>query len=295
VYTTKLDVDTDEAASQVKPVRHLGKDTWPDWSPDGRYLAYLSQPDSNKPQIIRIRTLATGQERELRTDLPFFRFLHWCPDSRHLLIADFKDRSAVYRLDIQSGEYTELVRSIQSEGQKIKQAELSADGKTLVYRIRGRGTVNRLMVKDMQTGDEKELLQTEGSTVLAFAAGWALSTDGKKIAFSIREGTDSPYVLKIISVETGNIKDTGINDVWQITWADDGDHFVFTKTKNLKELWTVPIEQGEPEKIMEWNEMLLCPTIHPDGHRIAFFSGGYVSEMWVMKNFLPSAVAAAGK
>jgi beta-lactamase regulating signal transducer with metallopeptidase domain/Tol biopolymer transport system component len=291
VYTAKLDLDTGEVVSEPKPVRHVGHDGLPDWSPDGRYLAYLSELDRNKPQIIRIRTLTTGRERELKTDLPYFRFLHWCPDSRHLLITDFKDRSVVYRLDVQDGEYTDLVRSIQSEGQKIKQAELSADGKTLAYRIRGRGTVNRLMVKDMQTGHEKELLQTEGRTVLAFAAGWALSPDGKKIAFSIREGTDSPYVLKIISVDTGDIKDTGINDVWQITWTDDGNHFVFTKTKNLKELWTVPIEQGEPKKLLEWNEMLLFPSIHPDGQRIAFFSGGYVSEMWVMENFLPKDMA----
>jgi Tol biopolymer transport system component/beta-lactamase regulating signal transducer with metallopeptidase domain len=291
VYTAKVDLDAGEVVSEPKPVRHVGHDGLPDWSPDGRYLAYLSELDNNKPQIIHIRTLATGQERELKTDLPYFRFIHWCPDSCYLLITDFKDLSVVYRLDVKTGEHTELVRLLQSEGQKIKQAELSSDGKTLVYRIRGRGTANSLVVKDMQTGHEKELLQTEGRTVLAFAAGWALSPDGKKIAFSIREGTDSPYVLKIISVETGNIKDTGINDVWQIIWTDDGNHFVFTKTNNLKELWTVPIEQGEPKKLLECNEMLLFPSIHPDGQRIAFFSGGYVSEMWVMKKFLPEAIA----
>jgi Tol biopolymer transport system component len=285
VFTAKFDLETGEVVSEPKPVRHVGHDGLPDWSPDGRYLAYLSELDRNKPQIIRIRTLATGQERELETDLPYFRFLHWCPDSRHLLITDFKDRSVVYRLDIQSGGHAALVRLPQSEGQKIKQAELSSDGKTLAYRIRGRGTANCLMAKDMLTGREKELLKTEGSTVLAFAAGWALSPDGKNIAFAIREGADSPYVLKIISVETGDIKGTGIDGVWQIAWTDDGRHLVFTK--NLKELWTVPIEQGEPKKLLGWNEMLLFPSIHPDGQRIAFFSGGYVSEMWTMENFLP--------
>jgi len=140
----------------------------------------------------------------------------------------------------------------------------------------------------MQTGRKKELLQTEGSTVLAFAAGWALSPDGKNIAFSIREGVNSPYALKIISVQTGSIKDTGIDGVWQIAWTEDGRHLVFTR--NLKELWAVSVEQGEPKKLLEWNEMLLGPSIHPDGQRIAFFSGGYVSEMWVMENFLPQGI-----
>jgi Tol biopolymer transport system component len=141
----------------------------------------------------------------------------------------------------------------------------------------------------MQTGHEKELLQTEGNTVLGFAAGWALSPDGKDIAFAIREGANSPFVLKIISVETGDIKDTGIEGVFQIAWTAGGSRLVFTK--NLKELWAVSVAQGEPKKVLAWNDMLLFPSIHPDGQRIAFFSGGYVSEMWVMENFLPQAIA----
>jgi len=289
VYTATFDLDTGKVLSEPGPVRHIGNDGLPDWSPDGQYLAYLSELDHNKPQIIRIRTLATNQERELKTDLPYFRFLHWCPDSQHLLITDFIDQSVVYRLDVQTGEHTELARLLQSEGQKIKQAELSSDGKTLAYRIRGRGTSNRLIVKNMQTDRENELLQTEGSTVLAFAGGWALSQDGTNIAFAIREGANNPFVLKIISVETGDIKDTKIEGVLQTAWTADGRYLVFTR--NLKELWAVSVEQGEPEKLLEWNEMLLFPSIHPDGQRIAFFSGGYVSEMWVMENFLPEAIA----
>ncbi len=292
VYVARLDPDTGEVRSEPGPVRLVGKDVWPDWSPDGRYLAYCSEPDRSKAQIIRIRTLATGQERELKPDLARFDYLRWCPDSRHLLITNFgrESPSAVYRLDATTGEYTALV---QSDQPGIRQAELSADGKTLAYRIRGLGTMNRLMVRDLETRNEKEVLQTpaEGALALAPGSGWALSPDGKHVAFSIREGAGKPFVLKIMAVESGECRTLDGEWIFQMAWTPDGRDLLVTK--NVRELWRVSAETGEPRKLLEWKGMIMGPRIHPDGQRLAFFSGARMSELWVMENFLPAAVARA--
>jgi len=292
VYTAALDRNTGQVVSEPMPVRHVGKDICPDWSPDGQYLAYLSEPDRTKPQVIRIRTLATGQERELKIDLPRFGWLRWCPDNRHLLITNFNwnSPSMVYKVDVETGAYTPLVKS---EQRLIRQAELSADGKTLAYRIRGSGNSNWLIIKDLETGSEQELLQTDGGTALAFAGGWALSPDGKHVAYSIREDVNSPFVLKIVSVENGEARTIVRDEVWQAVWTNDGRHLLFTKNRN--ELWRVSASGSESRKLLEWKEMIMAPRIHPDGQRLAFFSGGYVSEMWVMENFLPASVAAVRK
>jgi tricorn protease-like protein len=66
-------------------------------------------------------------------------------------------------------------------------------------------------------------------------------------------------------------------------------------TRNLNELWCISAEEGEPQKLFEWKEMIMAPRIHPDGQRIAFHSGGYVSEMWVMENFLSEEMVAVRK
>ena len=294
VYVARLDPGTGEVLSEPGPVRLVGKDMWPDWSPDGQYLAYCAEPDRNKAQIIRIRTLATGQERELKPDLARFHYVRWCPDSRHLLITNFgrESPSVVYRLDAATGEYTALV---QSDQPRIRQAELSPDGKTLAYRIRGLGSMNRLMVRDMETGNEKELLQTpaDGALALAPGSGWALSPDGKHVALSIREDAGKPFVLKIMSVESGECRTSDGEGIFQMAWTHDGRNLLVTK--NVKELWRVSAEGGEPQKLLDWNEMIMGPRIHPDGRRVAFFSGGRVSELWVMKNFLPAAVARASR
>jgi Tol biopolymer transport system component len=294
VYVARLDPDTGEVRSEPSPVRLVGKDVWPDWSPDGQYLAYCSESDREKAQIIRIRTLATGQERELKPDLPRFEYLRWCPDSRHLLITNFSGESpsVIYRLAAATGDYTALVRSDQ---RKIRQAELSADGKTLAYRIRGRGTMNRLIVRSLETGNEKEVLQTPtaGALALAPGSGWALSPDGKHVALSIREEAGKPFVLKIMSVESGEYRTLDTEWVFQMAWTRDGRDLLVTK--NVKELWRVSAEGGVPEKILDWKEMIMGPRIHPDGRHIAFFSGARMSELWVMENFLPAAVARASR
>jgi Tol biopolymer transport system component/beta-lactamase regulating signal transducer with metallopeptidase domain len=297
VYTVMLDLGADRVLSEPSPVRDVGKDGCPDWSPDGRYLAYCSQPDSEKQQIVRIRTLRTGEERELRPDLPYFDWLRWCPDSRHLLITDFVDRSAVYRLDVQTGGYTALV---QSDKQKIRGAELSADGKTLAYRIRGSGNSNWLMVRDLETGREKDVLQdkTTAPIVLSpFNAGWALAPDGKHIALSVREGETSkplkPLVLKIMSIANGQTTTIAGPSISEMAWTSDSSNLVFVRHGN--ELWRVSAKGGEPEKLWEWErkQPLWGPRINPNAQRLAFYSGGYVSEMWVMENFLPESIAVA--
>ncbi len=290
VYTAVLDQSTGQVISGPMPIRHVGKDVRPDFSPDGQYLAYLSEPDRNKPQVVRIRTLATDQERELKIDLPRFEWLRWCPDSRHLLITNFgwNSPSRVYKVDIETGTYTLVVSS---EQRAVRQAELSVDGKTLVYRIRGSGNATWLIARNIETGEEKEILNITdvmGATSLAF---WSLSPDGKKVAYSIREGeAGTPFVLKIMSMETGEsrtlVEDGGLFPVW----SSDGRDVFFTR---LNEFWRVSASGSEPRKILEWKEMIMAPRINPNGQRIAFHSGGYVSEMWVMENFLPKETVTA--
>jgi Tol biopolymer transport system component/beta-lactamase regulating signal transducer with metallopeptidase domain len=299
VYTAALDSNTGEVVSDPEPVRDMGSDVRPDWSPDGRYLAYCSQPNRDKPQIIRIRTLATGQESQLKTELPHFDWLRWCPDSRHLLITNFNrgSLSVVYKLDVQTGEHTALV---QSDEQRIRQAEFSADGKTLAYRIRGSGNANRLIVRDMETGREKELLRSEsmGAAALIF---WALSPDGKHVALSMVELSidkgqmNRAFVLKIISIASGETRTVVGDSLGELAWTRDGRDLLFVK--GFKELWRVSAEGGEPRKLWEWKrrQMLWGLRIHPDGQRFAFFSGGNISEMWVMENFLPTTVAVTRK
>lgn len=287
VYTVELDPATGQALSEPSAVRDVGKDGSPDWSPDGRYLAYCSQPDRARPQIIRIRTLATGEERELTPDLSHFDWLRWCPDSRHLLVTGpvWGAKSNVYRVDVPTGRFSAL---IDGERRNIRQAELSADGKTLVYRIRGGGNENHLIVRDLESGHERSLLSLPSLSraALTFENGWTLLPDGKHVALSIRDNDpNSDFLLRIMSIDDGATKTIVSSSVGKLTWGNEGRDLFFVRRG--KEIWRVALAGSEPQKMWEWNEGITNPRLHPDGRHLAFVSGTRVSEMWVMENFLP--------
>ena len=155
--------------------------------------------------------------------------------------------------------------------------------------------MSRLMLTNLETQTEKELLQTpaEGALALAPGSGWALSPDGKYAALSIRQGPGKPFALEIMSVESGECRTLDAEWVFQMAWTREGRDLLVTK--NVKELWRIPTKGGEPQKLLDWEGMIMGPRIHPDGRRLAFFSGARMSELWVMENFLPAAVARASR
>jgi Tol biopolymer transport system component len=296
VYTVELDVAAGKAMSEPKAVRDMGKDGSPDWSPDGRYLAYCSQPDPENSQVIRIRTLATGEERELKPDLPHFEYLRWHPDSRHLLAPYLKSAglAGVSQIDIQTGQCRDLLTSPVVGSERIREAEMSSDGKTLAYRTR-RGKANRLIVKDMETGREELLLSTENTVQNRFHGGnsWALLPEGKQVALSFLD--NGTYQLKIMSVADKTTTTIVPSYSAHLTCINDGRELLFVRGKDRKELWRVASTGSEPQKVWECERLIINPRLHPDGRHLAFVSGTFLSEMWLMENFLPTTVVAVAE
>ena len=94
VYIATLDPVTGRVVTAPAPVsqQFQGRGSSPAWSPDGRFVAYLSNRRAvanlvRGPRVICIRSLETGEERQVSTPLSFevFHRLHWSPDGRFLL------------------------------------------------------------------------------------------------------------------------------------------------------------------------------------------------------------------
>jgi len=290
VYVVKLDPETGKVLSPPRAVRHTGLEGSPDWSPDGRYLAYCSRKETDKSQAIHLQTLATGQERTLVEKLPYFIWLRWSPDGRSVLITGFEEETphVVYKLDVQTGKRTTL---LSSDEMHIRGAELSSDGKTLFYLgYESTSKTKRLMARDLETGQEKELLQTRSSGTPVLRR-WALSPDGQQLVLSTRlKLTDWPWALRIISAKGGESKKLVEGGIGEVAWTADGRDLLFVKDDS--ELWRVSAEGEEPRKLWEWKESFRDLRVNPDGQHIAFATRGYMYEVWVMENFLPAAPVA---
>jgi Tol biopolymer transport system component/beta-lactamase regulating signal transducer with metallopeptidase domain len=284
VYIVKLDPETGKVLSPPRAVRHTGLEGSPDWSPDGRYLAYCSRKETDKSQAIHLQNLATGQERTLVEKLPYFIWLRWSPDGQSILITGFEEETphVVYKLDVQTGKRTTL---LSSDEMHIRGAELSSDVKTLFYLgYESTSKTKHLMARNLETGQEKELLQirSSGTPVLR---RWALSPDGQQLVLSTRlKLTDWPWALRIISAKGGESKKLVGGEIGEVAWTADGQNLLFTKPD--EKLWRISAEGGEPQELWEWKEGFRDLRVNPDGQHIAFATRGYMYELWVMENFL---------
>ena len=111
VYTATLDSVTGQV--ETPPVRvtrrFIGRNSGPDWSPNGKYLAFrrASFPSTDARPSIVIRASGAADEREVPTALfgMHVRGPRWSPDGRSLLVigADERNRWGVYEIDALTG------------------------------------------------------------------------------------------------------------------------------------------------------------------------------------------------
>jgi beta-lactamase regulating signal transducer with metallopeptidase domain/Tol biopolymer transport system component len=304
VYTATIDLTTGQLLSEPAPLEAPGINRCADWSPDGKSLAYCSYLDpSFQPQVIRIRSLATGQEQELlhKLKLSHVRCLRWSPDGRSLLASwlwtdhdsDPNLRRCVFRIDIGSGDSTTL---LQSQKNSVWQAELSPDQKTVYYSAAS--TIIRRELDSKQEKNVFEFPQNAGAW-----RTWTLSPNGESIAagFDERMEKQDGRVRKVIITSSdggqGNEllrldKPTG--EFSAIAWSRDGRSVLFTVQRafDIIELWQVNMDARQPRKIAEKN-LGWCYSlrVHPDGQRIVFTGAHRFHELWVMENILPKELS----
>ena len=108
VYTADFDPATGKVVTQPQKTaqRFIGSNFSPAWSPDGQFLAYISSRGpgliGHRPEIITIRSLTTGEERDLLPKLSFtWGPIRWSPDGRSILVSgkDNKIQHGLFLVD----------------------------------------------------------------------------------------------------------------------------------------------------------------------------------------------------
>ena len=303
VYTATLDFAAGEPSVPPTPVseRFVGSNIAPDWSPDGEYLVYVSRRGApgSRSQIMAIRTLETGREREL--PLPVTQLVtrpRWSPDGAAFLVVgrDSKAHYGLYRIDAEAGDATPIVQF--EPGVLILWAAWALDGRAVFYlRADPIAKVLAIVRRDLDTGQERNV---EG--VPAWSVEVALSPDGRQLAlivFNQEPATAALMVMpaaggeprELLRVEAPELIKGGM---WEdgLAWAADGRHVLFGKFRvddqeQIVEWWRIPVEGGEAQKIGLAMANLRDVRVHPDGQRIAFTAGKFINEVWVMEHFLP--------
>jgi Tol biopolymer transport system component len=319
VHTAKIDPGTGRPLAPPEAVKsqRAGIRMGPDWSPDGKRLAYKSfagPADRARGHAqISVLDLMTGQETRVATSLTSpnpYMGVRWSPDGSSVLLLGngSVSESGIHRVDIPGGE-TRLLVSFPP--QKVcLQAAWSGDGKSIFYFLGN--NPSRLLRRDLASGTDVELASMSAPVG---RPRLAVSPDGQRVAFTSMEMVSDPPTLMIIPAAGGPAREVfKLGDrggaQW-LVWSPDG-----------KEIWlklyrSAPDGKGQPSveflgvspdggavRTLEmgatqgdksapwhvWNAMDL--RIHPDGRQVAYWTGQSKLELWALENFLPPPLKA---
>jgi Tol biopolymer transport system component len=302
-YVATMDAETGNLLDYPTRVSasYFGRNGGTEWSPDGRYLAYISSRSPLRgafgTDVIVVRSAETGEIRELRPNLGSMGLPGWSPDGRSLLVgsADEKNRRGLFGVDAQTGEVEPLIYNAPDE--YLIMGELLGDERKLLLSVLGEHG-SRLSVRNLVSGDE-EVLYRVGEGRGMVHARFDASADGRQVAFVLikEDGGKSLMVMSTAGGEPRELFKCDKGKPWPqaVQWSHDG-RFVYYVLWGYPEgdptlgLWRVPAVGGEPEQLdwyMEHNVKQI-PSFHPDGRRIAFTVSEFGAEVWMMEDFLPA-------
>ena len=304
IVTASVDFNSGEVSPAFsQPVSsHLGKNTWPSWSPDGKLFAYFTNRDPRGLSVVlNVRSLDTEKTKSFSVDLNHPYFPRWLPSGRGICVraADRKGRMGIYRIDVATGE----VSPVQNGSGNMIPAGWSPDEKKL-YALRQDPASQEWLVveRDLTSGTERELLRRKDH--------WAamVSPDGRHLAYVARDRAAKSSAIMILPVAGGEAKEllrleASVRGVNVLEWTPDSRSIVFRQRLSPvqgdpeyqePELWVVSTAGGPPRKIgLKARGIDLWQLrIHPDGSQIAFVAGQPKYEIWAMENFLPALSAS---
>lgn len=298
VYTASLNLEKNSLSAPPKRTEELfmGANGSPDFSPDGKYLAYISKrtygPGRFEPQVICILSLESGEKRELFPDLMSMRFIRWSADGKNFFSRgiDKEGRTGLYSIDTQTGNTDYILKSKNFE-EFIPELDVFPDGKRIVYKKyergkAGMGGIMSIRIRDIQSGKEEVIYHKENASESHYVA---LSSDGKWVAFDER---DQGRILIVIKTEGGEPRELyrmkSGESFTSFDWRPETQEIFFTKyiSGTPRQLWRVSLDGKEPQKIDLSMRRLRELRFHPDGKRFAFSAGYIEAEVWVMENLL---------
>jgi tricorn protease len=177
----------------------------PAWSPDGEYIAYISD-ESGEDEIYVIKPDGTGK-RKLTDNSDTYRFSAiWSPDSKKILTSDKKFR--LQTIDVASGSVKDIAKT---EMREIRDVAWSPDSRWIAFIDYNPQMMGIIMVHDTQSG------QTRAVTDGFYSATDVVFTPGGNYMLFKSERTFNP---KVSSIEW-NVSYSDMQNVFAIALQND--------------------------------------------------------------------------
>ena len=286
-------VDAD-GRNNMQLTRGARSDSAPEWSPDGKKLAFLSDRDGTT--AIFVIDLGGGEARKLTDDKASVRAYEWSPDGRSIAFVRLDERSAeeerrsaarddarvvgenrrhahLHVVDVES----KATRRLTEGDFTVWSLSWSPDGKTIAF-DRGPGSgLDEMYRTDIYTipsagGEMRPLVVRDG-----LERHPKFSPDGKMVAFTSTRGTHDwlrEHFLHVITLGDGSIRTIATEydrTPESIIWSPDSRTIWFEgPIDSTTQLFRVDADGTGFRNVTNAPGMIGSPDVHGGTAQVAF-------------------------
>ncbi len=255
-------------------------------SPDGKYLAYISNKFGKFSLWVRQIAVANAVEIVAPT-ATYLLNVEVTPDGNYLdylQVGQGELLGTVFRVPILGGTPQRLVEKV------FFGVSYSPDGKQLAYtKSDFEKEESALMVANFDGSEAHKLATRKMSMLSGYYVMAAWSPDGKKIASFVIDPTVDGQNYKLVEVDTTSgaekpIKGGGWRQINNMRWLPDGSGLLLAalrKSATQAQLWVVSYPEGNIRKISNDLSEYESVAVTADGNAIAAVQLNMSSEIWV--------------
>ena len=262
----------------------------PAWSPDGRFIAFLSGPEDGVATLM-VAPVAGGPGRKISdTSMrvsPLYRRIAWSRDGRWIIMEGETRPEEGYPLgvvSVETGEQRKLTNP--SASQADLEPAVSPDGRTLAY-VKDVGNGVSLpffmsLSSSMLAGDPHRLVRPEFQNVSVTYPRW---WSGRELIFVSNQGGPSRLWRTSIDGRSPPVVLAALGEAPGFpVVSPDGKRLVFSRFTGGGSVWSAGSEPSgpAPTRVPSLAEADATPDFSPDGSQITFNSDrSGSSEIWV--------------